>query len=249
MTYCISDIHGHFDAFTKMLQMIEYDSKIDELYLLGDYVDWGSQSAEMLEYVMELDKEENVHVLLGNHDLMMLECLEIYMEEGKHAAKLACQNWIYNNGGNATFKQLLSWNEKRLGELIRWLRNLPYRYDITLEEEHITLVHSFPAKVVEVTHPNYGYYQEQAVWNRDFAEYGYYDCSEQLMEKYCPDTDVLVFGHTISEEMRDDHLSIWKRGNCYDIDCGAKLLGMRGYDKVRLACLRLEDKKEYYLEK
>lgn len=46
-TYCISDIHGCFNEFQDMLKLINFQ-KEDELYILGDIIDRGPQSAEML---------------------------------------------------------------------------------------------------------------------------------------------------------------------------------------------------------
>ena len=43
MIYVISDIHGHYDEFMKMLKMIDFKDE-DILYVLGDCIDKGSKS-------------------------------------------------------------------------------------------------------------------------------------------------------------------------------------------------------------
>ena len=77
-TYVISDIHGALEAFILLLSEIGFDpeSREDELYLLGDYADWGTHSIETIGYVMDLDANPNVHCLMGNHDLMFLQAIE-----------------------------------------------------------------------------------------------------------------------------------------------------------------------------
>ena len=45
--YCISDIHGCFNEFQQMLELINFQES-DELYILGDIIDRGPASAEML---------------------------------------------------------------------------------------------------------------------------------------------------------------------------------------------------------
>ena len=57
-TYIISDIHGNLDVFKELLKTIDfkYDGT-DQLYLLGDYVDWGPKSLETLFFVMELTQK------------------------------------------------------------------------------------------------------------------------------------------------------------------------------------------------
>ena len=62
-TYVISDIHGQFDAFQKLLQKIEFGYD-DEMYILGDVIDRGPRSLECVKWIMEQD---NILTLLGNH--------------------------------------------------------------------------------------------------------------------------------------------------------------------------------------
>jgi putative phosphoesterase len=54
----ISDIHGNFDALSALRE--EYD----ELWVLGDLVNYGPQPAEVLEFV----RAHATHVVRGNHD-------------------------------------------------------------------------------------------------------------------------------------------------------------------------------------
>jgi serine/threonine protein phosphatase 1 len=48
-TYVISDIHGYYSRFIDLLQQIEFDDGVDELYILGDCFDRGPQNKEMLD--------------------------------------------------------------------------------------------------------------------------------------------------------------------------------------------------------
>ena len=48
--YAMSDIHGSYDAFCEMLSLIKMTDN-DELILLGDYVDRGPKSYEMLKWL------------------------------------------------------------------------------------------------------------------------------------------------------------------------------------------------------
>ncbi len=67
-TYIIGDIHGAAQTFEDLLSKISYNSKKDELFLVGDLVNNGPDSAQ----VVRLAKELNAKVTLGNHDLHML---------------------------------------------------------------------------------------------------------------------------------------------------------------------------------
>ncbi len=142
----ISDIHGCYNAFTKLLQNIKYDPYQDELFLLGDYVDRGTQSKKVIEMVMELNQEYNVITLLGNHDDMLLNS---FKNNGDDI------NWI-NNGGFLTIESYVGydwftngfdWEEyekakkfivKNYSHHLNFLRKLPYYHEL---DEYI-LVHA-----------------------------------------------------------------------------------------------------------
>ena len=48
MKYVMSDLHGCYDKFIKMLEIINFNEQ-DELYILGDIFDRGSQPIKILE--------------------------------------------------------------------------------------------------------------------------------------------------------------------------------------------------------
>jgi serine/threonine protein phosphatase 1 len=66
---CISDIHGDYEGFETVLTRANYNPTTDKLFLLGDYVDRGPQSFEVVKKVMEL-VEHGAVAMLGNHDDM-----------------------------------------------------------------------------------------------------------------------------------------------------------------------------------
>lgn len=62
----ISDIHGEYDKFVKLLDKVQYNSKVDQLIIIGDYVDRGQKSKEVVEKCIELQGDGAI-TLLGNH--------------------------------------------------------------------------------------------------------------------------------------------------------------------------------------
>ena len=66
MNYVISDIHGCYREYQKLLEKIHF-SDTDVLYLLGDMVDRGPEPVKVLQDVM---LRSNVYPILGNHDYM-----------------------------------------------------------------------------------------------------------------------------------------------------------------------------------
>ena len=103
-TYVISDVHGCYDQLMEMLDLIDMQGD-DELYLLGDVIDRGAQSAEVVNWLVH-EASPSVHLMLGNHELMML-C----DTDGPDTMRLRLgSNWSYNDGFN-TSSQLM----KRVG--------------------------------------------------------------------------------------------------------------------------------------
>ncbi|MEM1313283.1 MAG: metallophosphoesterase [Pseudomonadota bacterium] len=83
-TYAIGDVHGRLDRLDALLERIAADAEGAEgparILLMGDYVDRGEQSAEVLRRIKTLLAEGHagaeVLALRGNHEEMMLQFLD-----------------------------------------------------------------------------------------------------------------------------------------------------------------------------
>lgn len=79
--YAIGDVHGRADLLTSLIGMIDDHERAlppatTHLVLLGDLIDRGGQSAEVLEMVQALQRSrQHVSVLLGNHEQVLLDVL------------------------------------------------------------------------------------------------------------------------------------------------------------------------------
>ena len=119
MIYVISDIHGDYPSFYKMLLKINFSSS-DSLCILGDVVDKGSDNLYLLEFIRHM---ENVCLIKGNHEYLF----ERYLQ-GTITASL----WD-TCGGSATRSEADSLPEEKKRELLAYLKTLPIYKIITVK--------------------------------------------------------------------------------------------------------------------
>ena len=218
MIYCMSDIHGEIDRFHQMLTMIELQPE-DHLYVIGDVIDRYPGGVDILQEIMQMS---NATMLLGNHEDMCLKTLGPYNEFG------ARDLWK-SNGGSCTYRELL-YHITPIGrkEILRYLESLPLSLDIEVNGAKYRLVHGWPGKT-----------DDDKIWGRP---------QHHASIDIPPDTTAII-GHTPTCYLDCDdgespfHIVHRPTQSFIAIDCGCGNQTQRR----RLACLRLDDMKEYYV--
>ena len=87
-TLVIGDIHGALKALVQVLQQTKLTPQ-DKLIFLGDYVDGWSESAGVVEYLLELSTKQHCIFLKGNHD----EWCHQWLKTG-----MVPRGWLHNGG-------------------------------------------------------------------------------------------------------------------------------------------------------
>ncbi len=87
-TFAIGDIHGALKALEQIMERIPVQPG-DRLIFLGDYVDGWSQSAPVIDYLIQLDVTYECIFIKGNHDIWCEEWLR---------GKPADETWLFHGG-------------------------------------------------------------------------------------------------------------------------------------------------------
>ncbi len=164
----IGDVHGHYQGLMQLLEAIA-PTKEDKIYFLGDLIDRGPESSQVVDFI----KENSYPCLLGNHEHMLVRILT-----DTNASTPSVQGWLYS-GGQAT---LASYKDGKIPpEHLEWFQSLPLYLDLG----DIFLVHAGidPSKTIEEQKA------EEFCWIRDKFH--------SIQTPYFPDK-VIIVGHTIT---------------------------------------------------
>ena len=122
--FVMSDIHGQYDLFLKMLGKIDLKRE-DLLVIMGDICDRGEKSYEIYMKCMKMIKlGYNLKFILGNHEDMLLEDLE-----NDYPIRYETEYSIFRNSKYFDKKNMKNWHEENFGAeiewLVEWLKNCP----------------------------------------------------------------------------------------------------------------------------
>ncbi len=116
-TLVIGDIHGGFKALLQVLERAKVTSK-DTLIFLGDYVDGWSESAQLIQYLIELNQKQKCIFIKGNHDVWCHEWLLDFDNDNPV--------W-YRNGGKETIESYIN-SEYIIEEHVAFFKELKNYY-------------------------------------------------------------------------------------------------------------------------
>jgi bis(5'-nucleosyl)-tetraphosphatase (symmetrical) len=117
-TYAIGDLQGCFDSLQQLIAEIGYRAAEDRLWFVGDLVNRGPQSLEILRFVRSLG--DRAISVLGNHDLHLLMVAEGCAKPHR----------------KDTFDEILTAPDR--DELLLWMRGLPLMH----REDGFAMVHA-----------------------------------------------------------------------------------------------------------
>lgn len=253
--YALSDIHGRLKTLDRLLEKVS-PAEDDEIYILGDMVDRGPDSVEVMKLCRNLP---NATVLLGNHEQLMLDFFHNPQDQE------ALLNWAIN-GGVPTARGLMKMKADARHDLLDWAAGLARWIVKTVAGRTYVLVHAglrtekLAADAADhISAALAAQDADDLVWIRE----GYLDRPTGLLDAKGKGP-IIVGGHTptaLAETLADvaDRSALNDDGRCQMlslgateatggvadrlvIDCGAGSVPDHG----RLCMLRLDDRKEFY---
>ncbi len=152
----IGDIHGGLRGLHQILERAKV-TKEDTLIFLGDYVDGWSESPQVLDYLIELDKTHDCIFIRGNHDELLWDWFTGNKEEIDEAM------W-YKHGGEATVTAYANVSEATKKTHIEFLENL---LNYHLDDQNRLFIH---AGFTNMNGIHYEYLPKLFYWDRTLWE-------------------------------------------------------------------------------
>lgn len=179
--YAISDVHGCYKELLQLLHKLTITPETLIIFM-GDYVDRGPQSKEVIDLIISLREQCCVVTLKGNHEVMMYEAL---VNNSDRDVKM----WMANGG----YQTLLSYGD--IKTVLADVRELPevlkkhLSFIETLELYYETDTHIFVHASPGLNTPIEDQPEEHLIWRRPQSgdeEFGYNHSSGKT----------IVSGHT-----------------------------------------------------
>ena len=152
-TLVIGDIHGGLHALHQIMERAAVTKK-DNLIFLGDYVDGWSQSPQVIDFLIKLNKTHNCVFIRGNHD----ELLRTWLDESKDNLL-----W-YKHGGEAT---VLAYATVSAATKLKHIEFLYSLVDFHLDNYNRLFIH---AGFTNMNGIDFEYFSKLFYWDRTLWE-------------------------------------------------------------------------------
>lgn len=175
----VGDVHGNFDTLMALLSKIPEDQRSKGIVFVGDLIDRGPKSRQVVEWVID-----NAQSVTGNHELMMIE-------NGIDTFDNNTNNFLWHQNGGKECVDSYRNNRDLFLSHLEWMKTLPlyleYKDVKNDKNEHLLVTHSSAHSVWKWTDKRrkeqFKIFQGQLVWGRP--------------TNILPINDIFnVFGHT-----------------------------------------------------
>ncbi|TXD83523.1 serine/threonine protein phosphatase [Subsaximicrobium wynnwilliamsii] len=210
-TLAIGDIHGGLKGLKQLLARID-SKEDDQLIFLGDYVDGWSESAQVIQYLMEFSKRQECIFIKGNHDVWC----EDWLREEKAPAV-----W-QQHGGKGTIASYKDFSKSEKKAHLKFFEAMPLFH---IDDQDRLFIHAGFTSMHGVAHETYeeNFYFDRTLWEMALVAdrfvqknaFNYPNRLKHYHEIFIGHTPTLNFNET--EPMKA--LNVW------NVDTGAAFTG------------------------
>ena len=207
----IGDIHGGLKALNQVLDKAQLTNE-DTLIFLGDYVDGWSESAQVITYLMELEKNYTCIFIKGNHDQYCENWMKTNLEFGP---------WM-SQGGEATVASYKNISEHEKQAHLNFIERMKLYY---IDEANNLFIHAGYTSMhgpQKEQHPA-NYYWDRTLWETAVAMDKQLDKNHILYPKRFLLFNQIFIGHTPTTNYNMD--MPLNCANIWNIDTGAGFKG------------------------
>lgn len=226
-TLAIGDIHGGLKALQQLLERIELTPQ-DKLIFLGDYVDGWSESAQVIQFLIELSRAQDCVFIKGNHDAWCEEWLRT--GKGAHV-------WVHH-GGKETIDSYASFSEADKKEHLEFFERMRMYY---LDDENRLFLHagftSMHGVTKEVHQENFFF--DRTLWEMALVTSSFLSKDDMIYPQRLKHYREIYIGHTPTIRYNSD--VPMNAVNVWNIDTGAAFKG-------RLSAVDIDSKQVFQTE-
>ena len=210
-TIAIGDIHGGLKALKQLFNRAKITDN-DQLIFLGDYVDGWSESAKVIEFLMDLAKNQKCVFVKGNHDMWCENWLRTQNAEGV---------WLAH-GGNATIESYADFSKSEKQVHLNFFEKLKPYY---LDDQNRLFLHAGFTSMHGVEQETFmsTFYFDRTLWEMALTMDNRMDKDSELYPKRLTLYNEIYIGHTptinFSSELPMQAINVW------NVDTGAAFYG------------------------
>lgn len=224
-TIAIGDIHGGLQGLIQLLNKVEIKDD-DKLVFMGDYVDGWSESAHVIQLLIELSEKVNCVFIKGNHDIW-------------------CENWLnsndvnsvwYMNGGKETIESYTSFTPEQKKEHLKFFKNMSLYH---LDDKNRLFLHAGYTSMHGVEKEPYesSFYTDRTLWEMALAMDKNLEPDNKFYPKRLKHYFEIYIGHTPTTKNYDIDEPM-NAANIWNIDTGATFKG-------KLSAIDIDTKEVY----
>jgi len=204
--FFVGDIHGCSKTFKHLVKEKIKLKRSDKLYCIGDYIDRGSDSKGVIDFILQMRKKNyQVHTLRGNHEEMLLRS-----DEGRNSFS----HWMESGGT----KTLESFKVNSITELKRVYLNFFKRTKYFIQTKFFFAVHAG----LNFYSDNPLADKDAMLWIRDFPIDKNYLNNKLLIHGHSPKHSDFIISQKFESPLNIDGGCVFKHkvgyGNLYDLN-------------------------------